>query len=124
MGKKKLNRDLALKVLEVVGAVKDALDDLLDTMFIIYQPDLTQAVSVPAQVTLKVVAMNVAAYQWQYSSDGESWTDFGSSVVGSTSPEVVVSVTNTNKNRYRRCRLTDADGNIIYTVVGKLTIIT
>ena len=104
-------------------AVKDALDDLLDTMFIIYQPDLTQEVTVPSTITVKVVAMNVATYQWQYSADGETWTDFGSTVQGSKTAEATISITNTNKNRYRRCRLTDANGNIIYTIVGKLTII-
>lgn len=123
MGKKKLNRDLALKVLEVVGAVRDALDDLMDTMFIIYQPDLTQAVHVGDTVYPEVFAMNVDAYQWQYSADGETWTNFGSSVPGSKSARVTIDVTNSNKDRYRRCRLTDADGNIIYTVVGKFTII-
>ena len=113
-----MQRDLALKVLAFVKGVRQALADLMDTMFIIYQPDLTQEVTVPSSVTLKVVAMNVSEYQWQYSSDGESWTYFGSKTA-----EIVVSVTSTNKNRYRRCRLTDSDGNIIYTNVGKFTII-
>ena len=118
-----MQRDLAVKILTLAKAVKDALADLMETMFIIYQPDLTQEVIVPAQVTLKVVAMNVSAYQWQYSSDGETWTNFGTTVVGSRTAEVVISVTDSNKNRYRRCKLTDSDGNIIYTNVGQLTII-
>lgn len=113
MGKKKLNRDLALKVLEVVGAVKDALDDLLDTMFIIYQPKSAVA-SIGDYVTLTVVAMNVASYQWQYSQDGgTTWRNSGSSVPKTAS--ITIEVTSNVFDLLRRCQLTDADGNKIYT---------
>lgn len=117
MGKKKLNRDLALKVLDVVGAVKDALDDLLDSMFIIYQPeDYTGAVGTQAVFT--VTAMNVAAYQWERSTDGgETWENAAGT--GNQTPTLKFNVSNTNKVWNWRCVLTDSDSNNIYTnVVG------
>ena len=113
MGKKKLNRDLALKVIEVAGAVKDALDDLLGTMFIIYQPKSLEA-SIGDYATLSVVAMNVASYQWQYSQDGgTTWRNSGSSVPKTAS--ITIEVTAAVFDLLRRCQLTDADGNKIYT---------
>lgn len=113
MGKKKLDRDLALKVLEVVGAVRDALDDLMDTMFIIYQPkDATGAVGDP--VVFTVTAMNVNSYQWQVAKIGtETWTN--SSSPGNATKSVTVNITSSVYNYRLRCKLTDADGNIIYT---------
>ena len=113
MGNKKLDRDLALKVLEVVRAVKDALDDLLETMFIIYQPKDWYG-SIGDTVVYTVVAMNVAAYQWQYSdNDGVTWRNFTGDSKTDTLTFVVTE--STNPTRLRRCKLTDADGNIIYT---------
>ena len=113
MGKKKLNRDLALKVLAEIGAVKDALDDLLETMFIIYQPKSAEA-SIGDYVTLSVVAMNVASYQWQYSQDGgTTWRNSGASVPKTAS--ITIEVTSNVFDLLRRCQLTDADGNKIYT---------
>ena len=123
MGKKKLNRDLSLKILEIVGAVKDALDDLLETMFIIYQPkDWYGAIGDTATYT--VVAMNVAAYRWQYSDDdGETWVNFTGSAHGERTQTIAFEVTeSTNLSRQRRCRLTDANGNYKYTVAVKMFI--
>ena len=116
MGKKKLNRDLALKVLEVAGAVKDALDDLLDTMFIIYQPkDYIGAIGTQAVFT--VVAMNVVSYQWQKSDDGVTWvTAVGTGV---QTPTFSFGIAQSSYSRKWRCALTDADSNVIYSdVVG------
>lgn len=117
MGKKKLNRDLALKVLDVVGAVKDALDDLLETMFIIYQPKNYYYEAYGENSYFTVIAMNVASYLWQYSvNDGASWLDFTTGT-GYDTPTLTIAVTSTNRTRLRRCKLTDADGNVIYTDV-------
>ena len=119
MGKKKLNRDLALKVLAEIEAVKDALDDLLGTMFIIYQPKSVEA-SIGDYATLSVVAMNVASYQWQYSQDGgTTWKNSGASVPKTAS--ISVEVTASVFDLLRRCQLTDADGNKIYTDVVVIT---
>lgn len=113
MGKKKLNRDLALKVLEVVGAMRDALYDLLDTMFIIYQPkDATGAIG--DTVTFTVVAMNVDSYQWETSKIGTTtWANATSS--GNTTDTITLTIASATYNYRLRCKLTDADGNIIYT---------
>lgn len=115
--KRGTDRDLALKILAMCSAVKDALDDLLGTMFIIYQPkDYTGAVGTQAVFT--VVAMNVDAYQWQRSSDGgTTWEN--ASGTGNQTDTLKFNVSNTNKGWNWRCKLTDADGNIIYSdVVG------
>lgn len=120
MGKKKLNRDLALKVLEVVGAVSDALYDLLDTMFIIYQPKYFTG-NIGDMATFTVVAMNVDTYQWQASSDaGETWAN--SSLAGATTPTITVKISNANKDRIWRCLLTDSDNNTIYTDIAGIII--
>ena len=111
--KRGMDRDLALKVLALCSAVKDALDDLLETMFIIYQPkDATGAVGDP--VVFTVTAMNVNSYQWQVSKIGtETWTN--SSSPGNATASVTVTVTSSVYNYRLRCKLTDADGNILYT---------
>ena len=117
MGKKKLNRDLALKVLEVVGAVRDALDDLLDTMFIIYQPkSVTAEIGVPVSFT--VIAMNVSAYQWQYSTNGTQW--YTTSAEGNKTATMTVETTEERYGNYYRCRLRDADNNTIYSDIVRI----
>ena len=115
--KRGINRDLALKILALCSAVKDALDDLLETMFIIYQPkDHTGAVG--STVAFTVVAMNVVSYQWQRSEDGgTTWTNAAGA--GNQTPTLTFNVTSTNKRWKWRCSLTDADSNTIYSdVVG------
>lgn len=114
MGKKKLNRDLALKILEVAGAVRDALDDLLETCFIIYQPK-DWVGSVGETATFTVVAMNVATYRWQYSDNGVNWTNSNSTLDGYNTPTISFVMEDRHVSRWRRCRLTDANGNSIYT---------
>lgn len=118
MGNKKLNRDLALKVLEVAGAVRDALDDLLETMFIIYQPkDHVGAVGETASFT--VVAMNVTSYQWEVYRSGTWQNTYGT---GYNTDTITYEITNTTRNFKWRCKLTDSDGNIIYTDVVAIII--
>lgn len=118
--RKKTDRDLALKVLAEMGAVKDALDDLLDTMFIIYQPKYFTG-NIGDMASFTVVAMNVASYQWEASSDGgETWAN--SSLAGATTPTITVKISNANKDRIWRCLLTDSDGNTIYTDIAGIII--
>ena len=106
--KRGMDRDLALKVLALCSAVKDALDDLLETMFIIYQPkDATGAVGDP--VVFTVTAMNVNSYQWQVSKIGtETWTN--SSSPGNATASVTVTVTSSVYNYRLRCKLTELEG--------------
>lgn len=115
MGKKKLNRDLALKVLAEVGGVKDALADLMDTMFIIYEPKDWSVVETGTNVvTFTVKAMNVASYQWQRSdTDGASWTNATST--GNRTESMSFTATSSYASRVWSCVLTDADGNTIRT---------
>lgn len=114
--KRGMDRDLALKVLALCSAVKDALDDLLGSMFIIYQPkDWYGSIGDTASYT--VVAMNVSAYRWQYSDDnGETWVNFTGTAHGERTKTIAFEVTeSTNPDRIRRCRLTDSEGNYKYT---------
>lgn len=115
MGNKKLNRDLALKVLEVVGAVNDALYDLMDTMFIIYEPKDWSVVETGTNaVTFTVKAMNVASYQWQRSdNNGETWTNATST--GNRTETISFNASTSYANRVWSCLLTDADGNTLRT---------
>ena len=114
MGKKKIARDIALKVLAAVEAVKDALADLMETTFIIYQPkDWTGAVG--DTVTFTVKAMNVSAYRWQYSTDGSSWSNSSSSVTGYNTDTVSFLMEEALAGSYRRCRLTLPGGGYLYT---------
>ena len=118
--KRGMDRDLALKVLALCSTVKDALDDLLDTMFIIYQPKYFTG-NIGDMATFTVVAMNVASYQWQASSDaGETWTN--SSLAGATTPTITVKISASNKDRIWRCLLTDSDGNTLYTDVAGIIV--
>lgn len=118
MGKKKIDRDIALKVLAAVEAVKDALADLMETMFIIYQPKDFYG-NVGDTATFSVVAMNVAAYQWQYSeNDGVTWKNSGTSIPKTAT--ISYEITEATYNNLRRCRLTDAGGNQIYTEVVRV----
>lgn len=117
MGKKKLNRDLALKVLDAAKGVRDALAGLLETMFIIYQPK-NWVGAVGDTVTFTVVVMNAATYRWQYSdNNGVSWTQSSSTLNGYNTPTISFTMEERYTTRLRRCRMTDADGNAIYSDV-------
>ena len=111
--RKKTDRDLALKILAVAGAVRDALEDLLGIMFIIYQPK-SVTVAVGETVVFTVVAMNVASYQWEVYWSG-SWHD--SSASGYDTDTLTFTVTSGIRHYKWRCKLTDADGDTIYTDV-------
>ena len=112
-----MQRDLALKILAFAKAVRQALADLMDTMFIIYQPKYFTG-NIGDMATFTIVAMNVESYQWQASSDsGETWAN--SSLAGASTPTISVKISSSNKDRIWRCLLTDSNGNTIYTdVVG------
>ena len=116
MGKKKIDRDIALKVLAAVEAVKDALADLMDTMFIIYQPKNWYG-EIGGTVTFTVIAMNVATYRWQYSDNGTTWYNASSTLPGYNTDTMSFVMGEQHIGRLRRCALTDADGNKIYTDV-------
>lgn len=110
--KRGMDRDLALKVLALCSAVKDALDDLLETMFIIYQPKDWYGPD-GASVTLTVKAMNVALYQWQHKDAGGTWRN--SSATGYNTESITFTMGEAYVTRIRRCKLTDAEGNVLYT---------
>ena len=114
--KRGMNRDLALKVLALCKLVKDALDDLLGTMFIIYQPK-TWVGALGEIATITVVAMNVVTYRWQYSDNGVNWTNSSATLNGYNTPTISFVMEERYVSRYRRCRLTDANGNYLYTDV-------
>ena len=115
-----MQRDLALKVLAFVKGVRQALADLMDTMFIIYQPKDCYC-NIGDTVSFNVVAMNVSAYQWQYRTVGSSgsWTD--ARFVGNNTANPVFTLKSESSYASEfTCRLTDADGNIIYSDIVRL----
>ena len=123
MGKKKIDRDIALKVLAAVDAVKDARADLMDTMFIIYQPKNWTGLATD-NVVFTVKAMNGASYQWQYlKNDGVTWASSAASGNRTDTLTFLASDAASFPNRLWRCKLTDSDGNIIYTDGAGVTII-
>ena len=115
--RKKTDRDLALKVLAELVAVKDALDDLLGTMFIIYQPKSVIA-EIGDPVSFTVTAMNVSAYQWQYSTNGTQW--YTTNAEGNKTATMSVETTEERYDNYYRCRLRDADNNTIYSDIVRI----
>lgn len=125
MGDGGSNRDLFVKLIECCDGIKDSLTTVLDTMFaILYQPDLTQEAHVGDDITFRVGAINAASYQWQYSSNNSSWTDFPDTFPGTQTAETTLTITDVNKGLYRRCKLVDPWGHTYYTNSGKLTIVT
>ena len=108
------DRDLAIMIGTKLMAIKQALDDLMDTCFIIYQPK-SAVTSLGEDVQFHVVAMNAVAYRWQYKRSDIDWTNVSSQRPGYNTDTVTVTVTETNINNEWRCRLTDADGNYVYT---------
>ena len=119
--KRGMDRDLALKILALCSTVKDALDDLMDTMFIIYQPKSVVA-NVGDTVTFSVVAMNVASYQWQLKPPNS--TNFGNSgAVGNKTATVTVEATQARNGGQYRVIITDRDGNTVTSDAVTLTVV-
>ena len=118
---KKTDRDVAIMIGSMLAAIKNAVEDILDLFVIVIQPDLTQEARIGDIIRPKVVALNVATYQWQYSTNGTTWRNANSP--GYNTNQLTITVDDTTKDYYRRCKLTNSDGDIIYTNVGKLTII-
>lgn len=119
MGNKKLNRDLALKVLAEVGAVKDALEEILDSFVIVYQPKDVEA-RIGDTVTFKCVALNAVSYVWQYSTNqGETWRSSSTN----TQPILSYELTSDNSNRWRRCKVTGPDNAELISDVAKIILI-
>lgn len=115
MGKKKIDRDIALKVLAAVEAVKDALVDFLESPNIIYQPKDWYG-NIGDTVTFSVTAINVTGYRWQYSNDGgATWNNSSASVQGYNTDTMSFTMEEGLESRYRRCRLTLPEGGYIYT---------
>ena len=116
-----MQRDLAVKILTLAKAVKDALADLMSTMFIIYQPKDCVITAVGDTVVFTLSAMNVHGYQWQRTDDnGTTWNN--STGAGNKTDSLSFTASNTNKNWSWRCVLTDADNNVIYSELCKIVI--
>ncbi len=64
-------------------------------------------------VTFTVEAQNVAAYQWQYSTNGTTWR--ASRASGYNTATVTIPVNAVNAANQYRCAITGLDGIVIYT---------
>ena len=71
-------------------------------------------------LTLKVEAAgNDLQYQWQYKNGNTAvWTDSG--MAGAKTAEMNVQLTPTRAGQEYRCRITDTNGNVVYTNVVRL----
>ena len=76
------------------------------------QPE-TQILSAGETVTLSVKALGVSNYQWQYSTNGTTWTN--NSSAGYNKPDFSFKMSNAQNGRQYRCMLSDEDGNIEYS---------
>lgn len=114
MGNKKTARDIALALLSMLDDIKTAIEGMLETTFIIYQPK-TWTGAVGDTVVISVKAMNVSAYRWQYSTDGSTWSNSSSSVTGYNTDTVSFTMEAALAGSYRRCRLTIPGGGYLYT---------
>ena len=85
---------------------------IFNAMAILTQPE-SQSVAVGGTVQLSVEAVGVATYQWQWSSNGETWTNNTS--YGYNKANFSFTISAAQNGRQYRCELTDADGNVIYT---------
>ena len=88
----------------------DEVGILDDSIKIIKQPESVKA-TVGETVTFTVEAENVAAYHWQYSTNGgENWK-----YSSNKTDTISFTLTEAAKGYLRRCELTGVDGTVIYT---------
>ncbi|MBR6029962.1 MAG: Ig-like domain-containing protein [Clostridia bacterium] len=93
---------------------------LLVTGIAILTHPRSQAVNAGDKVTLTVEAIGVKSYQWQYSTDGgQAWKN--NTGAGYNTPTFSFTATAVQIGRKYRCRLTDDDGNAVYTDSASLT---
>ncbi|MBQ7064657.1 MAG: peptidoglycan-binding protein [Firmicutes bacterium] len=82
---------------------------------------LTAAVGTTGSFSVKATGTGLK-YQWQYSTDnGGSWTNLSAST-GYNTEKVSFKVTWLYHGRMYRCRVTDANGNTVYSNAVKMTV--
>ena len=95
------------------GSYTASVNATIPAIVITKQPQSVVA-SVNETVTFSVEATGVASYQWQYSpSQGTGWSNLSWS--GNTTAAVSGTLSMQNIQYLYRCKLTDANGNVIYT---------
>ena len=65
-----------------------------------------------------IYAENVAAYRWQYSTDGVTWTNY--SLSDGTAAALTFTNNATARSRVYRCRLTDSNSNQYYSNIVRV----
>ena len=82
----------------------------------------TQKVAVGEKVKYAVKATGAGkTYQWQVSTDGESWKNCSSS--SATSATFTFTSKISHSSNYYRCKLTDSKGNVVYTDTVRLYVL-
>jgi len=92
-------------------------------VFIDTQP-VSRTVTEGDTVVFRVVASGqVAAYRWQYTTNGgASWNNSSSATQGYNTPTLSVNATLARNGFMYRCRITDHDGNYYYSDPATLTV--
>ena len=111
------DRDVALAMLSTLTDINTAISTINNNLFnpiIITQPSDVPDAVIGTTVSFSVVAVNVQTYQWQSrrSSTG-GYTD--SSLPGYNTDTLSPEVTSARFDIIYRCKMTSAQGNIVYT---------
>ena len=87
---------------------------------IVDEPEDCEA-SINDPVTFTVNATGVATYTWQYRTGATtSWKAMYSSAEGKDTATLTTTATEARYNYEYRCKLTDAEGNVLYTRAAKI----
>ena len=115
------DRDIALSLVSALNTTATLLETIHDTR---YAPHITtQPTDFEGELgdtaTFTVVANNVKAYHWQFSSSqGQTWANTGTT--GYTTDTLALAITETRLGYIYRCKIDGLDDSIIYTNTVKM----
>ena len=127
---KKTDYDLAVKILSLVGDLKNLMDDIIDNLYtfrIQEQPTDQNVATSGDTVTFTVIATGVKSYEWQYrtgdsgSSPGP-WRAIFSAATGADTNSVSFPSNSTRAAYGYRCKMTDYDNVAHFTNKVNFTI--
>lgn len=116
------DRDVAIKILDSITAIKTAIDQVNKNLYypIITVQPVSQAVAVGETVTFSVTALNASSYRWQYRSTPESpW--YNTTLEGANTDTLSFEVPAHYYGRQFRCEVKSSKNKIVYTNTVTLT---
>lgn len=109
------DRDVALSIVNLITEISTLVSTINSNLFvpaIVTQPT-NQEVALSGTCSFTVVAVNVAAYQWQRKTSGASWGN--TSLSGNKTDTLTFTTSAEAYTSTFRCKITGKDGSIIYT---------